>query len=397
MKPATEFFTRLGFRRVPLAWLNLTYQRRRSAASFVAIACAVVLMCTEYGFLNAIFDSHVALIAQLDADLFVMSRGAYTLTVSAPFSRHRLVQALGVDGVEEAIPLYIQTRAVELLGTDTHHRRTIRVLAFPPQERVFSDPAIDGKRQALTYPDTALIDSKSKRHLGRLSVGDTTEIAQHAVRIVGKFSLGTDFVNDGNLIMSDSNFSRLFQGTRSPRADLDRVDLGLLRLAPGEDAPDVQRALVAALPDDVSVFTRSELRSRELEYWKDSTIVGYVFGLAMIVAFVVGVVVCYQILFTTVTDLLPQFATLRAIGHTDRYVVTVVLQQALWLSVLGFLAGVIVSRGLYFCIAWITGLPMLLTLPRAALVLVLTVGMSATAGVVAARKALSSDPADVFG
>lgn len=383
--------------RVPLAWLNLTYQRRRSLAAFVAIGCAVVLMGVEYGFLNAVYDSHVALIRELDADLFVTSRSAYTLTASAPFSRRRLYQALAVDGVEDAAPLYVQTRALEILGLDTRRRRTIRVLAFSPGQRVFTDPEVEAQRAALVYPDTVLIDRRSKRHLGRLSVGDITEVAGREVHVIGRFSLGTDFVNDGNLIMSDTNLMKLSQGVGGGRASLDRVDVGLLRLAPGARAREVQEALVALLPGDVRVLTPAELTARELTYWRDSTIVGYVFGLAMLVAFGVGVVICYQILFTTVTDLLPQFATLRAMGHTDRYVVTVVFQQALWLSVLGFLGGIVVCRVVYFLVAWITGLPMLLTVPRAALVFVLTVGMSAAAGVIAARKALSTDPADVFG
>lgn len=384
-------------RRVPLAWLNLTYQGRRSLAAFAAIAGAVVLMCVEYGFLNAVYDSHVALIEELDADLFVTGSSAYSLTVSAPFSRRRLYQALAVEAVEEAVPLYVQTRALELLGPETRQRRTIRVLAFPPAQRAFASDEVEAHRATLAYPDTALLDRRSKRHLGRLAVGDITEVAGQDVRIVGRFTLGTDFVNDGSLIMSDTNLMKLSQGARGARTGLDRVDVGLLRLAPGARARDVQQALIAMLQDDVRVRTRAELIAHELRYWRDSTIVGYVFGLAMLVAFVVGVVICYQILFTTVTDLLPQFATLRAMGQTDRYVVTVVFQQALWLSVVGFVAGVGGSLVVYSLVGWITGLPMLLTVPRAALVFVLSVGMSVTAGVIAARKALSTDPADVFG
>lgn len=383
--------------RVPLAWLNLTYQGRRSLAAFAAIAGAVVLMCVEYGFLNAVFDSHVALIGELDADLFVTGSSAYSLTVGAPFSRHRLYQVLAVEGVEEAVPLYVQTRALELLGPDTRRRRTIRVIAFPPGQRAFGSDDVEALRAELAYPDTALLDTRSKRHLGRLAIGDVTEVAGHEVRIIGRFTLGTDFVNDGSLIMSDTNLMKLSQGVRGARSGLDRVDVGLVRVADDASVRTVQEALIAALPEDVRVQTRAELTARELRYWRDSTVVGYVFGLAMLVAFLVGVVVCYQILFTTVTDLLPQFSTLRAMGHTDRFVVTVVFQQALWLSVLGFLAGTAVSLVVYFLVAWITGLPMLLTVPRAALVLVLTVGMSVIAGLIAARKALSTDPADVFG
>jgi putative ABC transport system permease protein len=106
---------------------------------------------------------------------------------------------------------------------------------------------------------------------------------------------------------------------------------------------------------------------------------------------------CYQILFTEVTDHLPQFATLKAMGYTSRYVLAVVLGQALVLSVLGFVLGISIGAVLYHLLGAATGSPMRLTIARAALVLLLTVTMAMVAGGLAVRRAMTSEPAEVFG
>ena len=62
--------------------------------------------------------------------------------------------------------------------------------------------------------------------------------------------------------------------------------------------------------------------------------------------FAVGVVICYQILYTDVLDHLAEFATLKAMGYGDGYIRIVVIIEAWALSVLGFLPSVFVGASL---------------------------------------------------
>jgi len=107
-------------------------------------------------------------------------------------------------------------------------------------------------------------------------------------------------------------------------------------------------------------------------------------------------VICYQVLATDVADHLPEFATLKAMGYSDRYLAGIVLRQALLLAVAGFIPGLILSGILYFVLGQLTGLPLLLTVPRAGIVLALTVLMCSASGVLTVRKLQSADPADLF-
>jgi putative ABC transport system permease protein len=104
----------------------------------------------------------------------------------------------------------------------------------------------------------------------------------------------------------------------------------------------------------------------------------------------------YQVLFSDVSNHLPQYATLKAIGYSDGYLRRIVLEAALILSVLGYCPGVVLAGGLYVLTAKATSLPMQMTVFRGILIFALTVAMCSFSGWVAVRKLKQADPAAVF-
>jgi putative ABC transport system permease protein len=112
--------------------------------------------------------------------------------------------------------------------------------------------------------------------------------------------------------------------------------------------------------------------------------------------FIVGIVIVYQILYTDVSDHLPEYATLKAMGYRSRYLISVVLQEALILSVLGFLPGFFLCIGLYKLTRDATALPIDMTVDRGITVFILTVVMCVVSGAIAMRKVQAADPADIF-
>jgi len=104
----------------------------------------------------------------------------------------------------------------------------------------------------------------------------------------------------------------------------------------------------------------------------------------------------YQILYTDVSDHLQEYATLKAMGYRNTYLSFIVIQEALILSVLGFMPGLAISQGVYVISARATLLPLAMTLPRVAMVYALTVSMCIFSGLMAIRKLRSADPAEVF-
>lgn len=382
--------------RVPLAWKNLTHNKRRLAVAIAGVGFAVLLMFMQLGFRNGMLDSNVAFLESLNADLIVASTSRYTLSVSEPFVRQRLVQTQTVPGVAAAYPVYLETRQAALVNPEDRVARPIRVIGFQVDDPVFLVSEIEDQRAGLRIASTALADRQSKPDYGPLRVGSELELSGRPIRLAGSFRLGTDFANDGNLIVSAETLASLFPRRYGLGNPLDRVDLGLVKLRPGARPREVQAELAKRLPHDVHVYLKREYVNQELDFWKSSTPVGFIFGLGLALGFAVGVVICYQILYTDIADHLSEFATLKAMGYPWRYFVRVVLEQAVLLAVLGFIPGLLISALSYGGLASVTGLLMDLTVPRVVLILVLTIVMCVVSGGLAIRRLLGTDPAELF-
>ena len=387
--------------RTPLAWHNLTHNRRRLAIALAGVGFAVVLMFTELGFRNALFDSTVQILIKLNADLILVSKSHKGLVSNERFDSQRIYQARGCPGVAGVYPFYIHFRGVMWkAGESALH--PIRLLAFNPLDPVVTIPEVAIHARELLEPNTALFDIRSKPRYGladprRLPANQPPiEVSNHALRLVGTFELGTDFGSDGNLILSDENFAKYAENRVPGRDPRSMVDLGVVQLAAGAKPEQVREALARMLPDDVRIYTRQEVIDREIAFWNKSTPIGYVFFLGMVIGFLVGVVICYQIISTDIGDHIPEFATLKAMGYRNRYFMVFVLQESFLLSVLSFIPGLLLSMAIYATLAHQTGLLMVLTVPRAAEVFFLTAAMCLLSGSLAMRRVLAADPADLF-
>jgi putative ABC transport system permease protein len=388
------------FSRVPLALLNLTHDKRRLVVCVLGVAFAVFLMFAQMGFQNAMLDGSVALIRQFNGELVIVSKARTALVSKEPFTRRRLEQARSVPGVRAAYPVYLDYFSYWkdrfAPAEETTNSNPIRIIAFDPDQPVLDNQAVRAQQGDLKIPFNILLDRKSKREFGKIQVGVEQELGQHAVRVAGVFTLGTDFASNGNVIMSDMTYARMAPGGAGPNAVLALVDVGVVRLEDGADPEEVRRDLERTLPDDVAVLTRDDFAAAEMRYWKRSTPIGFVFQFGLVMGFIVGAVICYQIISTDVSDHLAEFATLKAIGYQDGYLNQTVLRETLWLSVLGFLPGLALSWILYRTLDLWVGLPMRLTPWRVLAILGLTTLMCVLSGLVALRKVKSADPAEVF-
>lgn len=394
-----------------LAVRNLTSDPRRFVLSLAGVSFAVVLMFVESGFYNALLDASATLIDRFDGDLVMVSKVKTSLQAYGGFPRRRLIQALSVPGVAEVRPLYLEENRT-IWRTDAEHRTSATKSRRAPVRALGIDPdapalRLDAPLGELRLPDRVLFDTTSGTGFGAPDrATEHDELARHNVGVAGTFSLGRDFVHDGNLVMGLTAWDAylpLPTGTA-----LRNVEAGLIKLAPGADIADVQRRLRelrAGVPtaagdplsgDDVRILTIEEFRNQEREFWRGSTPIGFIFGLGLIMGLIVGLVICYQILSTDVTERLGEYATLKAMGYGNRFLGGVVFLQALCLAFAGFIPGWLISEALYSGLSSATGLPVFLTPWRGLFVLGLTVMMCGVSGLITVRKVQNADPASLF-
>ena len=348
-------------------------------------------MFMELGFLNGLYDSQTAVLNALRADLVVVSRGLHILNTHETFAQSRLEQVAALEGVKHVSPVYIEDRLADLRNPADGRNNTIRVLGIDVNDRVFDADAITERIDRLRAPMTVLFDRRSRSFFGALDDGMTTELAERRVAVAGTFDLGPDYYYDGNVLASTETFFTLF-----PHRTRSQVALGLIQLDERVSPGAVRQTIRAAIGPDADVLTKAEIIAREKAKWQQATPAGYVFTMGVAVGFVIGVFICYQILYTDIADHLRQLAMLRALGYQDLQVVRLVLVQATLLGMLGFVPALGMAFGLYSLLTAVTGIVTTLTAGRVALVFVLTLGMCLVSGSLAVRKALTADPADLF-
>jgi len=384
-------------RRVPLAWRNLTENRWRLAASTAGAAFAVVLMLLQNGFRDALLDNMSSLIARMDGDLFLTNRARYMISHPAPFPRRRLAQALDVEGVVSASPVYIDAERTKWRNPLTGISRRIRVVAFPPRDEVLDVEAVKAQRDQWDRPESALADDRSKSELyGRLMTGMFSELNGRRIQITGVFTLGTDFRSNGTLLLSEQNMLVYYPDRRGLSWGETKIDVGVLRLRPQASLMRVRRDLEAKLPEDVIALTKAEFVAKEQDFWENAAPLGVIFDIGVAMGFIVGLAICYQVLFSEISDRLPEFATLKAIGYSNAALLRIVVEEAIYLALLGFAVGLVVSLGLFRWLEDATGLDLSLKLPGATMILALTILMCVLAGILAARHLLSLDPAELY-
>jgi putative ABC transport system permease protein len=382
-------------RRTPLALRQLLKEKTRLAVAVAGIAFADILMFAQMGFEEMLFDSTMEPQRSLNADLVMIDPYLETFFSVRSFSRERLYQTLAFEEVASVNGLYAE------LGTwknpETGRTRTILVFGTDPSAQAFRSLEVNENRYQFQMMNRILFDRTSRPEFGAIptlfeqnSVVDA-EINNIHIEIAGLFTLGPSFAADGNVITSDSTFLRIF-----PQRKASDIEVGLINLKPGFDAEAVAQRLRNNLPNDVSILTVEEFAQREKTYWANATPIGFVFGLGVIVSFIVGSVIVYQILYSDVSDHLPEYATLKAMGYTDLYLFQVLVQEAILLGVLGYIPGFILAIGLYELTHAATLLSIGMTTTRATTVLILTIIMCLMSGFIAMRKLRSADPADIF-
>jgi putative ABC transport system permease protein len=381
--------------RLPIGWLQLVHNKARLAAALAGVSFATVLVLMQLGFLGALVASIRLPYDQMSADIVISASDMNTLADGGPLPRQRMFEALSVEGVAKATPLYYGK--VEWKQPDGTIRN-LDVFGIDPSAETFRNPAINARLSEIALTDVALIDAKTrnvpKDLFDEVAAGKpyVFEIKGRTITAVGTFEIGGGFSADGYLVVSDQTFLRLF-----PQRVSGAPNHIFVTLAHGADPRQTVERLRALLPAyDSVVRTVPETFAKDQSFQTTQRPVGLVFGFGVVIGILVGVIIVYQVLSTDVADHLKEYATFKAIGYPQSFFLGIVFEEALVLAVLGFIPGLLVSLGLYAIVAAVTGLPLAMTGSRAGLVLLGTVAMCALSGALATRKLARANPADLF-
>jgi len=385
----------LVLRGTPLAWRQAIHRPMRLAAAIAGVSFANVLVFFQLGLSGGLYDSQKRPIQQINGELVMVSGRYLYLGEQVNFPRARLTQALGVEGVKAVTPLYLGLS--QWLNSDTRQQKQALVFGIAPENPGLQLPELASDPLLLQRGDALLFDVRSKANAGPVAAtvrregSYETELGGVRSVVTGLFSLGLTFAADINLVTSSTNFKNYF-----PNQSADDIQMGVIQLQPGVDPLRVKATLATFLDPSVKVFTIEELAAAEEAYWRRNSSFGLIFGLGVLVGLVVSGIIVYQILYSDVSDHIAEYATLKAIGYDDGFVVGIILQESLILALLAFAPSLLLSLGLYGFLARSTSLMVVMSAGRAVLVFAFTLGVCGVSGWLATAKLRRLDPADIF-
>lgn len=388
----SRFFSNL---RIPLSWLMLSRQPVRLLIALAGISFAGILMFMQFGFRDGLFEASVTVHRLFDADLVLISPSSVNSVQMEGFPRRRLVQAMADPRVSGISPVHwslMLWRNPETRGT-----RSLLALGYNPEDSVFLNPDFAKNNADLKLKGRVLFDELSRPEFGPIADQYRegrlveTEINGNRVRVAGLVKIGTSFGADGNLVTGTETFLDLI-----PNKSVGSIEVGLIRLLEGSDSDQVKLSLQEMLPNDVRVLTKQEFIDFEQNHWRSGTSIGFIFTLGAAMGFVVGCVIVYQVLYSDVTDHLPEYATLMAMGYPLNRLLAVVIREGFYLALMGYFPAFLAGEGLYWLVRNATRLPVDMNPERAITVLMMIFSMCLASSLLAMRKLADADPAEIF-
>lgn len=422
-----------------IARKNLFEDTARFIVAQAGIMFAVSLVTIQLGILKGFTRSTALLVDHANADLWVASKDIVHLELSSAIAAERVVQAQKVEGVDRAEALIIRSS----IWRDKDGKIVpVRIFGFDPSSRMFAGWQItQGDLSALKQPYTVMVDQANLKALGlkqvsnpaeflatnRGSIGsfgtvpaqvvglvkDTQSIASSAfifTSLENANAYGTAGMNSAvdcirqssGALSCKNNFEN--QPLNAAPVDApaprrlniaDPISYVMVRAKAGQDLQQLKQRLESALPD-TRIYTQKEIAEITRSYWTERTGVGFVLGLGATVGFIVGMVIVGQILYSSVSDHMREFGTLKAMGASNWVIYSVILEQALWMAVLGYIPSIALCLGLGAWTQAAKGIMILITPATAGGIFVLTVVMCVGSALFAVQKVTRVDPAIVF-
>ena len=325
-----------------------------------------------------------------DVDLWVMDNGTRYFDEVYPLGDSDLYRIRSVPGVAWAVPYF---RASTNARAVTGAFRMVTVNGLDDASLVGAPHSmILGSVAALREPDSVIVDRAGFRFLfpGQpLRLGDTLEINDHRVRIVGICVPSVPFTSSAILW---TRYSEALSFVGRQRRQMTFV---VAKAQPGVPLGELSRRIHDAI--GAKAMDASSFGWMTIWYHLKNTGIPINFGITVVVALIVGTVISGQTFYIFTLENLKQFGALKAIGATNGRIVGMVLLQAAVVGVIGFSFGEGLAAAFFTAVQRGEGLRGIVLLWQVmALTALVVSGIIFTASLLSVQKLIKLEPAEVF-
>ncbi len=370
-----------------IAIKNLIHDKTRFAIALVGVTFSVILISAQAGIYLGFRENAATIIEHIDADIWVTSRNSRNFDFSQPFPERKLNQVLRVQGVASGEKLIL---GWGIIKSPDGGSEQVEVIGYNPDTGIGGPWAMRrGRAGDVKGGMYAILDESSQARLGAFDIGDYREVMGHRLRVVGISREAKSLTTAPFVFTAYATAQRVLAYLGA-----ENTVFLLIRVVPGAD-PQTVATDIRTTVDHVDVYTKAEYAWKTKQYWTFETGVGFGFLLTMLMAFIVGIVIVGQTIYSSTVDHLKEFGTLKAIGATNRHIYQIIFHQALINALLGYLLGsflIQLTKGFYEGI----GAPLILPPETMVGILVATLLMCFFFVFISVWKAVQVEPAAVF-
>ncbi|MBI2808191.1 MAG: FtsX-like permease family protein [Planctomycetes bacterium] len=359
---------------------TLWYERQRYMPAVLAVAFSCLLIALQCGLLLGLFSITSIPIDESRADIWVGHPAVPSVDLGMPIPE-AWQSYLALPEVERTEP-YMEGFAYWKKPTGGMELVLVIGTRLGPDSIGAIKQLTPELRTLLSEPSSIVIDEGEFARLGIDKVGDTAEIINKRVRVVGT-------VKGLRSLAGPYLFCSLDTARKILNPPPGQCTFILAKCHKKSDAPKVV-AHLREFPKKLSPFTTEEFSTHSQLHWLFKTKAGIALGLAAALGLLVGAVVTSTTLHAATVASLKEYAVLRALGIPRWRMAMMVISQAFLVG----LSGIIVSLPVIFGIAYLGNVVAKVMLPPELLggAFAITMTMAMCSGLFALRSLRHVEP-----
>jgi putative ABC transport system permease protein len=359
-----------------LVFSNIAHRPARTAVSILGTGIGVLLIVFTVGLAHGVLHERGKRESNIGAQIMIRASGSIGLTGSSPFKLHasHAAEIAAVPGVRAATPI-----GQALDSTDTGFgSRLIDGIDYDQYASLTGIAIREGRKPE--SGDEAIVDPewKERRHA---KIGDTVPLFKRPFKIVGVYE-----PPGGGRI-------KIPLATMQDQAGADGKATAIL-VAVNDPAKqeEVGAEIRKRFPDDQLIFTRDLPELYATGVPALNIFIKVVVGIAASISMLVILLAMY----TTVTERTRQIGILKSLGMSNPSIAWVIEQEAIVVSLLGVIVGVLLTLAARFAVMRVTSLTIEIE-PRWVLVALLVGLLGGTIGALyPALRAARQDAVDAL-
>lgn len=300
-----------------------------------ALTFASLLITQQSSVFIGLMRWTTALLQNTQVPIWVMDPYVEQVNEAKPLLNTDLMRVRSVAGVAWAVPFSVTTLQARLYNG---HFKAIQLIGLDTASLIGAPPLLlRGRLEDLYQANAVILDLVGVEKLseGRpspLDVGDTFEINDHEVRIVGICEAARSFFGYPFIF---TTYDRALQ--LSPKM---RKNLTFILAQPAEGHTKEQIAQQISTETGLKAMTDDNFFWSTIFWFVRNTGIPISFGTTIFLGFIVGLAVAGQTFYSFVLENLPSLGALKAMGGSNGLLCRMLLLQAFTVGFIGYGIGV---------------------------------------------------------